>query len=359
MNLNSTSTVGEESTSDKITLNGNNSGKLYDIKACERGSLENLNIWQYWDQANDYSEIADACRICMNTISKAHPRWNHYIVTSGNLWNFLERGVDLPYDFNNYKWSKLAIKSDMVRVALLLKYGGLYIDASVIAVKSFYNMFDKFIKKYSNSKNNNINNLEFIGFVNKAPLPEKFEYSIWMMLALGPNGKLLTEWHKMQINVYKKCIILNENKVQHKHPMFLDFGDCCLKKLMPKYLNPNNKKYKNKVLLIPAFGCWNTEKELGQKNSLIYKKIVNDILCPKQFEKQVLSHENTINKNELITGDNNIGTSNPLKHMHFYCDPKEDLPYFIKIHRASAHPGDYQAWVNKQGPWLNQLKNNE
>ena len=78
----------------------------------------------------------------------------------------------------------------MVRVALLLKYGGLYVDASVIAVKSFYNMYDQIIKKINKENDTTTTTLEYIGFTNKAPLPEKFEYSIWMMLVLNPNCQL-------------------------------------------------------------------------------------------------------------------------------------------------------------------------
>ena len=150
------------------------------------------------------------------------------------MWQYLERGVDLPYEFNDYQWKKLAQKGDMVRVALLKKYGGLWVDASIVAVKPFYEMYNNIINDIK-AKGGDYADLEYIGWLNKAPVDDKFEFSIWMMLSLTPNCQLFEMWHDEQMKLLYKYTQKTPMTVEYENPMYLDFGDCVMKKIMPKF----------------------------------------------------------------------------------------------------------------------------
>ena len=133
------------------------------------------------------------------------------------------------------------------------------------------------------------------------------------------------------METFKKCTE-NPLSIAHQHPMYLDFGDCCLKRIIPEW----KKNNENKIKLITVVGCWNTEDEMGKENNAIYQKIVNDILSYNSEQEKE--------------------TKGALKHIHFYRDLDQEVPYFIKIHRASAHGGDYNTWFSKPGPWFDQIK---
>jgi len=83
-------------------------------------------IWIYWDPIKD-SLLVD---ICIKQIQILHPDYKVNIINENTVSYFLknlpERNNDLP--FANY--------SDIIRLALLEKYGGIWIDASILITKN-------------------------------------------------------------------------------------------------------------------------------------------------------------------------------------------------------------------------------
>lgn len=89
-------------------------------------------IWMYWDPLKK-SSLVD---ICIEQIKRLHPDYTINIVNQKSLNSFLPeippRNQNLP--FANY--------SDVIRLALLEKYGGIWMDASTLATQKLDWVFD-------------------------------------------------------------------------------------------------------------------------------------------------------------------------------------------------------------------------
>ena len=85
-------------------------------------------IWWCWLQGEE--NAPELCKICLASLKKQMPNKEIKIITSKNLYDY----VDFP-DFIKEKYKKGKITnthfSDLIRLALLIKYGGMWIDATV------------------------------------------------------------------------------------------------------------------------------------------------------------------------------------------------------------------------------------
>jgi len=87
-------------------------------------------IWQFWNSAEQEMPRVIAC--CVDSVRKNNPNWRHILVTPQNIEQYLDLS-ELPA--NLLKFDKAAHISDVVRVALLAKYGGIYCDATTVCFK--------------------------------------------------------------------------------------------------------------------------------------------------------------------------------------------------------------------------------
>lgn len=83
-------------------------------------------IWGFWDK----DDIPPLVQRCINTWFIVHFDWDIHIVTPENVNTYLKPGVDIPE--NLMRDEEPAKQSDMIRFALLYKYGGVYIDATTL-----------------------------------------------------------------------------------------------------------------------------------------------------------------------------------------------------------------------------------
>lgn len=84
-------------------------------------------IWQCWLQG--YDDAPDIIKTAMNTVERKNPNLRRIIITEDNLAQY----VDLP-DYIKNKYERGIISrthlSDYIRLCLLEKYGGIWVDAS-------------------------------------------------------------------------------------------------------------------------------------------------------------------------------------------------------------------------------------
>ena len=85
-------------------------------------------IWWCWLQGEENAPVL--CRKCLDSLRKNYPDYQINIVTSKNLYDY----IDFP-EYIKEKYSTGVIThthfSDLIRVQLLIKYGGIWIDSSV------------------------------------------------------------------------------------------------------------------------------------------------------------------------------------------------------------------------------------
>ncbi|CAK9062367.1 unnamed protein product [Durusdinium trenchii] len=87
--------------------------------------------WSFWDKGAE--KLPDFRRLCVETWAAQNPDWEIEILDQRNVLDFLEPS-DLPR-----LWDEMYVpwQADAVRLALLAKYGGLWIDASTICFQPF------------------------------------------------------------------------------------------------------------------------------------------------------------------------------------------------------------------------------
>lgn len=103
-------------------------------------------IWSYWDNL-DGNKTPPIIELCIQTLlNKCSKDFNIILLNSDNINKYIDlSGINL----NDLS---IAHKVDIYRTMLLYKYGGLYLDADIVCLKSLTPIIDK-LKEY-----------DFVGF---------------------------------------------------------------------------------------------------------------------------------------------------------------------------------------------------
>ena len=156
-------------------------------------------IWIYWHEVKIESVAVNKC---IEQIRRLNPTWTIYILNKETVLNFLD-------DFTWFSSElPLANLSDYIRLSLLKKYGGVYIDASTLLFEPLENILkltDRSIAELSiyYTEENTVDN--------RFPMIET-----WFMAAV-PNSKFIIDW----LNEYTQCIrSQNPNTYYTEHPFF-------------------------------------------------------------------------------------------------------------------------------------------
>ncbi|MDX1385228.1 MAG: capsular polysaccharide synthesis protein, partial [Thermoanaerobaculia bacterium] len=84
-------------------------------------------IWTYWDQGVDAIPVFH--RLCLETWRRHCPDWQIVVLDPQRLSRFLQP-EDLPAGFAGIR--RRQAKSDLVRLALLARHGGVWMDSSIL-----------------------------------------------------------------------------------------------------------------------------------------------------------------------------------------------------------------------------------
>jgi len=100
-------------------------------------------MWSYWENMpQDASEAAVLARntafleICHTSWRKLNPGWEIRILDQDSMWQYISRS-ELPEAFEQLS---IQHRSDAIRLALLVKYGGVWLDASVLLLQPWLSM---------------------------------------------------------------------------------------------------------------------------------------------------------------------------------------------------------------------------
>ncbi|MCZ7858543.1 capsular polysaccharide synthesis protein [Agrobacterium salinitolerans] len=84
-------------------------------------------VWQYWAQGAD--NAPDIVKACMRSVKCAFPGYRIVVLTEKNLSSFIR--IPEEYTRHDDRITKTHF-SDLLRVELLYRYGGIWIDATVL-----------------------------------------------------------------------------------------------------------------------------------------------------------------------------------------------------------------------------------
>ena len=88
-------------------------------------------IWAYWHDAAA-APLPSVAAACVASWRRHAPEWQVRLLDSSSVREWLEEGVDYPA----VTWSRTpAHQSDLFGLALVRRYGGLYMDATVLLTR--------------------------------------------------------------------------------------------------------------------------------------------------------------------------------------------------------------------------------
>jgi len=89
-------------------------------------------IWSFWDS----DEIPDFITKCTDSWKEFNPDWKINMITKNSLKDYV--GEEEANNIINWKFNDSPQRfSDLVRLSVIAKFGGLWLDASIVCFKSF------------------------------------------------------------------------------------------------------------------------------------------------------------------------------------------------------------------------------
>jgi hypothetical protein len=101
-----------------------------------KGKPSENTIWTYWDQGTN--KLLPLHILCIATWKKKNPNHDIIVVDQQNIFQYIDQ-KDLPVNWQIIDSAQP--KSDFVRLALLEKHGGVWMDITTICIKPLNSVF--------------------------------------------------------------------------------------------------------------------------------------------------------------------------------------------------------------------------
>ena len=130
-------------------------------------------LWMYWDQGIDNLDD-NYNKLCFWGWKKLNPDWEIRILDKNSTIKYIP-------DLVNFKHLTVQLKSDLLRIKLLSKYGGVWADASTLPMKRLTENI------------NNIDNNTGVFFYRYDKTKNQHLISSWFIIARRPNNYLINK----------------------------------------------------------------------------------------------------------------------------------------------------------------------
>jgi len=155
----------------------------------------------YWFQGEDHSGMPELNRNCIKRWRELNPDWKVNILSNETIVDYVPEYFEIIKNSPN---RRLPACSDLVRVLLLSKYGGVWVDASVYPMIPLSDFYDKIVND--------------TGFFTYRFLPRRLSREMgdretvsWFICADKPNQYIIERW---------KCNYIDEFNSRKDWPYF-------------------------------------------------------------------------------------------------------------------------------------------
>lgn len=147
-------------------------------------------IWTYWDQGIEALPAFN--RLCISTWVFHNPDWSILVLDPSTVFNYLEHD-DLPPEWDTIKTAQA--KADLIRLALLTRFGGVWMDSSIILQQSLDELVWNRIEQQS---------LDLAGFsIRRFSREGKDDIFESWFIACKPDSHLIKRWHQVSIRLWE------------------------------------------------------------------------------------------------------------------------------------------------------------
>lgn len=223
-------------------------------------------IWTFW---HDMTKCPNIVKTNFECIRKLYPEWNLTILTNKNIVNFVDNSIiQLMSGFT------IPHKTDMYRLYILKKFGGLWIDSSVFLkdttfINNLYNLC---------KSQNKISLFETTYAGNNTNFPP---LENWFIMSPEPNHYIIDAWYnefldavKMSFAKYKlKLESLKHVNVKHIYDVV---GDYLTMHACIQYMIQTNPSILNDVVVHKSEeNMFYIQNVLGFDSTLYRDKFIN------------------------------------------------------------------------------------
>ena len=106
------------------------------IHAACAGGMPRKVLWGYWHAGRE--NMPGFCRFAVSSWARHHPGWEIVILDARRLGDYMCES-DLPSTFHSLLPQ---MQADLVRLVVLLRFGGIYMDVSTVCVRSLQAIWD-------------------------------------------------------------------------------------------------------------------------------------------------------------------------------------------------------------------------
>lgn len=158
-------------------------------------------LWGFWDGGQEAMPVV--CQLAVRSWHARNPGWRVVILSDTNYKEFVSLS-DLPSTFDSLIPQH---RSDILRIAVLLRYGGIYLDVSTFVYRGFDQVWEELDDKS-------------LGLSTAVHIPDTNlqMYNNAMMMSKTPQNAVLLEWQK-RVKVYMENPGLTKESVC-AHPSF-------------------------------------------------------------------------------------------------------------------------------------------
>jgi len=176
-------------------------------------------LWTFWNTPTQ----PDFIRLCMSTLKRRAGRaWDLHVVTPMSVRQYVS-SEDLPQAFDRLSPS---FQADAVRLALLRRHGGAWIDATAIPARDLSEWIDP---QFDAGRH-------FVGFfiahftkAGGAPL-----VASWAMAVPSAEERVMTAWHEAYLRLWRNRTSADAIT---EDPFFAGADLCCVNPLVRDYLH--------------------------------------------------------------------------------------------------------------------------
>lgn len=189
-------------------------------------------IWLYWDEVKISSATAE---LCINLIKTMHPAFEVQVLNKINIFHYLP---DFPKGVTEKDPNFV---SDLVRLMLIEKYGGIYLDATVLLSKPI----DWALKLLNEDRSEAV-----LYYSDENTLDQEFPMLESWFIVARPNSKFIRAWREefqksvtcADLELYlQDCELLRQSKFPMEIPYYLTY-------LAMQIVLRNNQHYRLSLL---------------------------------------------------------------------------------------------------------------
>lgn len=194
------------------------------------GIIPNI-IWTFWDT----EELPSFINQCVKSWEKHNPHFKVNVINKKNLYDYLDKD-EADYIINWKHIDNVQKLADLIRLKLLLKYGGVWLDASIVAFKSFDWIHNEEIE--IDGKKKPADCIVFTDGAEKNPIIHNW------FIASVPNQRYIQEWYD-ELSGVDKYSSLDEYREKQANREHIDhnylLAYVCARKIYNKLGNEHVK----------------------------------------------------------------------------------------------------------------------